>query len=147
MLDDIPPVEPGHDVDGEGFHDDEECELYVERAGSVVCQCRCGKCCESLLIEVSLRDAEREPRIKELGRPLWDNEADLFRGEKIVGSYLLNSSENEGACVFFNRQTRLCTIHGTRPLVCRLFNCDQAQDRFQDEILSDPADIRQERRK
>lgn len=139
LLDDTPPSEPGHDIDEDGFHDDEECQLCIERRGSVACQCRCGKCCERLLIEVSLRDAKREPRIKELGRPIWDDEADIFRGEKIVGGYLLNSLENEGACAFFDRQTRLCTIHDTRPLICRLFNCDQEQHRFQDDPLDDPS--------
>jgi len=113
----------------------------------VACDCRCGKCCESLLIETSLRDAEREPRIKQLCQPIWDNEADIFRGEKIVGVYLLNSRDNGGACVFFDRQARLCTIHATRPLVCRLFNCDQEQERFRDEPPDHPSPPRREERK
>ena len=139
-----PPDEPGHDVDEEGAHVADECELCVERDDTVACTCRCGKCCESLLIEASLRDAEREPRIKELCGPIWDTDIELFEHRKEVGGYLLNSRENGGACVFFDRQTRLCTIHETRPLVCRLFNCDQEQERFLDEQPSDPSEPRQD---
>ncbi len=138
------PDEPGHDVDEESTHDQDDCQLCVERNHSVVCQCRCGKCCEELLIEVSLRDAEREPRIKELCSPLWDNDIQIFEGRKEVGGYLLNSRDNGGACVFFDRQTRLCTIHHTRPLVCRLFNCDAEQGRFSDDPLIDPSSTRQD---
>lgn len=141
-----PPDEPGHDVDEEGTHDAEERELCVERNHTVACECRCGKCCESLLIEVSLRDAEREPRIKELCGPIWDSDIQIFEGRKEVGGYLLNSRENGGACVFFDRQTRLCTIHGTRPLVCRLFNCDEEQSRFIDNPPDDPSGVRQDQR-
>jgi Fe-S-cluster containining protein len=141
-----PPDEPGHDVDDEGSHLPDECELCIERSESVSCNCRCGKCCESLLIEVSLRDAEREPRIKELCGPIWDTDIQLFEGRKEVGGYLLNSRENGGACVFFDRQTRLCTIHETRPLVCRLFNCDIEQERFRDDPTNDPPSVRQDQR-
>jgi Fe-S-cluster containining protein len=33
---------------------------------------------------------------------------------------------NDGGsgCVFLNPQTQLCTIYRTRPLACRLFDCD-----------------------
>lgn len=141
-----PPEEPGHDVDEEGAHVPDECELCVERNHSVACQCRCGKCCEELLIEVSLRDAEREPRIKELCRPIWDSDAQLFEGRQEVAGYLLNSREHDMACVFFDKTTRLCTIHATRPLVCRLFNCDQEQDRFREEPPDAPSAARDEER-
>jgi hypothetical protein len=82
-----PPDEPGHDVDEEGTHDAEECELCLERNHTVACDYRCGKCCESLLIEVSLRDAQREPRIKELCGPIWDSDIQIFEGRKEVGGY------------------------------------------------------------
>jgi Fe-S-cluster containining protein len=141
-----PPAEPGHSLDEEGSHDPDECELCVEREYTVACDCRCGKCCEELLIEVSLRDAEREPRIKELGSPIWDTDIELFEHRREVGGYLLNSRENTGACVFFDLQTRLCTIHETRPLVCRLFNCDQEQERFRDEPPDNPSAARDEER-
>ena len=37
---------------------------------------------------------------------------------------MLNEEQNQYACRFFDRETRLCTIYDTRPLVCRLFDCD-----------------------
>jgi Fe-S-cluster containining protein len=141
-----PPDEPGHDVDEEGSHVADECELCVEREHTVACTCRCGKCCEELLIEVSLRDAEREPRIKQECSPIWDSDIQIFEGRKEVGGYLLNSGENGGACRFFDRTARLCTIHETRPLVCRLFNCDAEQSRFSDEPSHDPSSVRDEER-
>lgn len=141
-----PPGEPGHNVDDEGTHDPDECELCVERCKTVACDCQCGKCCEQLIIEVSLRDAEREPRIKQLCSPLWDSDIEIFEHRREVGGYLLNSHDNEGACVFFDRQTRLCTIHETRPLVCRLFNCDSEQDRFQNEPPPGPSAARDDGR-
>ena len=39
-----------------------------------------------------------------------------------VEGYMLNDREDI-ACVFLDRQTNLCTIYETRPLVCRLFDC------------------------
>ncbi len=77
-----------------------------------------------------MRDAEREPRIAAECGPIV---CDLRTGEREVIGYMLNSSENEYACRFFDRQTRRCTIYETRPLVCRVFNCDEEQDRFRDE--------------
>jgi Fe-S-cluster containining protein len=35
--------------------------------------------------------------------------------------YLLNSKD--GPCVFLDLETNLCSIHPTRPLMCRLFDC------------------------
>ncbi|MSR60789.1 MAG: YkgJ family cysteine cluster protein [Planctomycetaceae bacterium] len=104
-----------HDIDEDGEHDEEECELCLAQNHTVSCTCRCGDCCEQLIIEVSLRDAEREPRIRECSQ---------IRGfiDEPVG-YLLNDPANEHAYRFFDRTTRLCTIHETRPLVCRLFDC------------------------
>lgn len=108
-----------HDLDEDGEHDPGECELCIETNGTVACDCRCGKCCENLLIDASLRDAEREPRIAELGRPIEDDMATGVR--ELIGYYLNGLS---GHCVFFDPESRLCTIHDTRPLCCRVFNCD-----------------------
>ncbi len=107
-----------HELDDEGEHDEDECELCVERNHSVDCSCRCGRCCESLLIEVTLRDAEREPRIAQEAGPVYEG---LSGNGELIG-YILNGKDT--ACIFLDRQTKLCTIHDTRPLVCRVFNCD-----------------------
>jgi Fe-S-cluster containining protein len=109
-----------HQLDEYGDHDSSECELCIERDHTVCCECRCGKCCEQLLIEVSMRDGEREPLIKEKGQPIYDFLPE--EGGEQAG-WLLNGPN--GHCVFFDPQSRLCTIHETRPLCCRLFNCDK----------------------
>ena len=44
-----------------------------------------------LLIEVSLRDAEREPRIKELCGPIYDPPELTGTGKKELVGYLLNA--------------------------------------------------------
>ena len=107
-----------HNFDEDGEHDPDECELCFERAESVSCECRCGHCCERLILEASLRDGEREARIAAECRPIKDI------GPDIVG-YLLNDKQNGNACHFFNRATLECAIYETRPLMCRVFNCDQ----------------------
>jgi len=114
-----------HDFDEDGVHDEDDCDLCIERTCSVSSVCRCGNCCERLILESSLRDAEREPRIAKECSPL--------RGidDEPVG-HLLNDPSNEFACHFFDRGRRLCTIYETRPLMCRVFDCDV--ERRSDEL-------------
>lgn len=114
--------------DEEGEHDEDECELCVERNHTVSCDRRCGRCCRHSIIETSLRDAQREPRINEL--PIVKGVTDEVEG------HLLNGED--GPCVFFDREQRLCTIYETRPLVCRLFDCERAwteEERAEDDEL------------
>lgn len=115
-----------HQLDEDDEHDEEECEACIEQTHTVQCDCRCGRCCEQLIIEASLRDGEREPRIKALP---------TLKGftEEPIG-YLLNGKD--GPCVFLDRQTKLCTIHDTRPLVCRLFNCPDDMTRIDQELFN-----------
>lgn len=42
---------------------------------------------------------------------------------EVIG-YVLNSADNEYACTFLDRETNRCTIYETRPLTCRLSDCD-----------------------
>ena len=77
-----------------------------------------------MLIEVDVRDAEREPRIKEVGSPIYTPAELSESGQRELSGYLLNAAANGHACAFLDRQTNLCTIYPTRPLVCRLFDCD-----------------------
>ena len=105
-----------HQLDEDGEHDSDACELCIERDHTVENDCRCGRCCAGgLLIEATLRDAESEPRIEEC-QPI--------KGltDEIEG-YMLNDKANDYACRFFDHDTRLCTIWETRPLCCRLFDC------------------------
>lgn len=113
-----------HQLDEDGDHDEEECEVCIEQGHSVQCDCRCGRCCEGLIIEASLRDGEREPRIKAL--PIIKG----FTDEPI--GYMLNAKD--GACEFLDRRTKVCTIHDTRPLVCRLFQCPNDMVQIENEL-------------
>jgi hypothetical protein len=59
-----------HQLNEDGEHDEEGCyECLLRR--EVKSSCRCAECCKRLIIEVGLEDAEREPKIKELGSPLY----------------------------------------------------------------------------
>ena len=116
--DDVPE---GHERDEWGDHNEDVCYaclLKQEATGP----CRCGVCCRRLLIEVSVRDAEREPKIRELGSPIYTDARLTASGKPELEGYLLNS-HLDMACVFLDQQTNLCTIHDTRPLTCRLFDC------------------------
>ena len=72
---------------------------------------------------MGLRDAEREPKIKELGSPLYTPAELTQSGERELEGYLLNTGKDR-ACVFLDQATNLCGIYETRPLICRLFDCD-----------------------
>ena len=62
--------------------DDEEDDDDEEELNNATCECRCGECCRRLLIEVDLEDAEREPRIKELGSPIYTHEMLTKSGQR-----------------------------------------------------------------
>ncbi len=115
----------GHQLDEDGFHDEDECEICL-LANAPTCSCRCGQCCRHLLIEVSLEDAEREPKIAERGDPMYEHPNLTASGKRELIGYFLNSRSEDMACVFLDQATNLCTIYETRPLVCRLFDCDGA---------------------
>jgi Fe-S-cluster containining protein len=72
---------------------------------------------------LTLRDAEREPKIKELGSPTYAPPELTASGKRELEGYLLNTGK-DNACAFLDQDTNLCSIHATRPLICRLFDCD-----------------------
>ena len=111
------------DIDEVEVEEEEDDDDDQEELKAAICECRCGECCRRLLIEVDLDDAEREPRIKDLGSPTYTDERLTRSGKRELEGYLLNSHEDM-ACVFLDRQTSLCTIYETRPLACRVFDCD-----------------------
>jgi Fe-S-cluster containining protein len=104
-------------------HDPEDCYECLLK-GEVINTCRCAVCCRGLIIEVGLDDAEREPRIKEKGSPIITPAELTESGQPELEGYLLNGKDL--ACVFLDQKTNLCTIYETRPLTCRLFDCDGA---------------------
>lgn len=104
------------------MHDPDECyDCLLTQTVSTVC--RCAQCCRRLLIEVGLEDAKREPRIAEFGSPIYTDARLTGTGQAELVGYLLNTGNNHD-CAFLDQDTNLCRIHETRPLVCRLFNCD-----------------------
>lgn len=110
----------GGDTLAAAVHDSEECELCLLQH-EVRCRCRCGVCCESLLVEATALDARREPKIAERASII-DEGGEIPRDQ---AGWLLNG--RGGACVFFHRDADgrgVCEIHNTRPLCCRLFDCD-----------------------
>lgn len=91
----------------------------------VACGCRCGHCCERMIIEATAFDAEREPKIRQRGRIM--DEGGLVPAQD--ADWLLNGPQ--GPCVFFSRDAEgngICEIYATRPLACQQFNCDDPDD-------------------
>jgi len=107
--------------EAEAAHDPEAC-YHCLLSEEVMSRCRCGNCCRALIIEACLQDAEVEPRIKERGSPIYTGPEFTASGQRELEGYLLNGKG--GSCVFLDEERNLCTIHATRPLVCRLFQCD-----------------------
>lgn len=95
---------------------------------SVVCACRCGICCQNLAVRATPEDVAREPRLALVGNPIAYDAA----GNPV--GWLLNvldpaARDGIGACPFYLPHTDgtrggVCTIHETRPDVCRRVNCD-----------------------
>ena len=111
------------DKNAQALHDPDECALCLVTR-ELKCRCRCGHCCESLIIEATAFDARREPRIRERGQPI--TQGGLVPLEH--AEWLLNGPR--GPCVFFHRDGEglgVCEIYDTRPLACRLFDCDQSE--------------------
>ncbi|MCI0464224.1 MAG: YkgJ family cysteine cluster protein [Gemmataceae bacterium] len=103
------------------MHVRDACPLCLLQHDPARCVCRRGHCCERLLIEATAFDARREPKIRERGSIT--DESGLVPYEE--ADWLLNGPS--GACVFFRRDADgrgICEIYDTRPLCCRLFNCD-----------------------
>jgi len=115
---------PEDTLDDDFEEEEDEEDVDKEELKEATCECRCGECCRRLLIEVDLDDAEREPRIKELGSPTYTDERLTRSGKRELEGYLLNSREDM-ACVFLDREKNLCTIYETRPFGCRIFDCDR----------------------
>src|SRR5947207_1598387 len=57
----------------QALHDPDECPLCLS-SRELSCACRCGRCCEGLIIEASAFDAQREPKIRERGSMIRDDE-------------------------------------------------------------------------
>lgn len=90
------------------------------------CDC-CGACCRTFPIFVSEADAELEPRIRDEGYLLPEH---LRQDDWVYKLFPLPFHER---CAFLGPDSR-CTIHATRPRVCRDFHpgdpqCQEARAR------------------
>ena len=73
---------------------------------------------------MQIEDAEREPKIKERGSPIY-LPGDLTKsGNPELLGYLLNEEQTGHSCTFLEPSTNLCSIYETRPSACRAFDCD-----------------------
>jgi Fe-S-cluster containining protein len=113
-----------HDQHDEALDGDDDDWFEDDRGEEVHNDCRCGECCR-MIIEAELEDAQREPRIKNVGSPIYEGPELTASGEKELIGYLLNRPDNGYACGFLDRSTNLCGIYETRPWVCRVFDCDR----------------------
>jgi Fe-S-cluster containining protein len=124
-----------HNEDFEEFEHDPDSCVPCLAANEVKSDCRCGECCKSLILEALVEDALVEPRIAEKGDPIYQAPELTASGTRELIGYLLNSAKNGGACAFLDRTTNLCTIYETRPLMCRLFDCDHQEELIELGIL------------
>jgi Fe-S-cluster containining protein len=125
---DLPHMCDDEDLDG-------DCVPCEAAAGEVKSSCRCGDCCRFLILEALVEDAIVEPRIAEKGSPLYLPEELTGTGTRELIGYLLNDTENGGACTFFDRATNLCNVYETRPLMCRQYDCSNKEGLIELGIL------------
>jgi len=117
-------TQPAREKEQEPNDEEEFDEDDLENVPEVQSECRCGECCRHLIIEAGLEDAEREPRIKTRGSPVFAQAEFTKSGKKELEGYLLNAKDNDNACAFLEQTTNLCSIYETRPWACRVFDCD-----------------------
>jgi len=84
-------------------------------------KCRqCGACCRGLILEVEVEDAIREPLIAEKARPFKEDDGEIY-------GYCLNNREGQNGFGCFFLVGDKCSIHATRPDLCRYFQPDSQQ--------------------
>src|SRR5260370_40812491 len=71
-------------------HDTEDCYWCVADQPPKLSSCRCANCCRRKIIEVTLEDAKREPKIKEIGSPIYTDARMTASGRRELEGYLLN---------------------------------------------------------
>lgn len=71
----------------------------------------CGACCKLLLVEAGYIDAQREPRLYQIGKPV--DKAKLRDGEHCIILW----DNTKGGCPFLNESNH-CDIYHTRPNEC-----------------------------
>ena len=88
----------------------------------------CGLCCKLFLINLSEKEY-KSGTFKTFFRGL--KEFNNFNQVKSVGGNIL-AQKKDGSCIYLENQ--LCTIHKTRPLVCRKFFCTSKNKKFKEMV-------------
>jgi Fe-S-cluster containining protein len=125
---DLPHTCDDEDLDGDCV----PCEAAV---GEVTSDCRCGECCRHLILEALVEDAVIEPKVAEKGSPIYLPAELTGTGTRELIGYLLNATENGGACAFLDRASNLCGIYQTRPLMCRQYDCSKRDELIELGVL------------
>ncbi len=89
---------------------------------------QCGLCCSLFLINLTKEECQSgkyKTQFEEFG--LID---DFNEASKIGGNFL--KQKEDGSCVYLNDNK--CSIHQTRPQVCKEFFCSSKKKRFQGMI-------------
>lgn len=92
---------------------------------------QCGACCCTFIVQVSERDAEREPRIRNASLPVesWIQTEDW--------KYRLFPLPFHDGCCFLGAD-KLCTVYETRPEVCRRFSAGSRECQTARELRGFP---------
>lgn len=85
---------------------------------------QCGACCRKLIVEIVEADVVREPRLREVARPIRKAAYVMF-GDEEPPDYMLTCGK---PCPMLNGNQ--CSIHDTKPHVCAAFSAgsEQCQD-------------------
>ena len=84
---------------------------------------QCGTCCKIFLINLNEEEYRSGNFKTQFSEFVSDFELASFSGANTL------AQKEDGSCIYLKDQ--LCSIHMTRPLVCRDFFCDTTEERFQ----------------
>jgi Fe-S-cluster containining protein len=87
-----------------------------------------GRCCKIFLINLT-EEEYKSGKYKTHGSEFGITED--FKEAEISGANTLEQKE-DGSCVYL--KDNKCSIHATRPKVCRAFFCTSKEEKFQDMI-------------
>ena len=84
---------------------------------------QCGVCCKIFLINLNEEEYRSRKYKTQFSEFISDFELAEFSGANTL------AQKEDGSCNYL--MDGLCSIHKTRPLVCRDFFCDTTEERFQ----------------
>ena len=95
----------------------------------------CGACCEGLIVEAYHYDAQREPKLYQIGNV---DRQKLRDGDHCIMLYDTDTK----ACPFLGGENKLCGIYETRPVACVMVEagdakCQQARKMKGKKLLRD----------